>query len=92
MAKNTFDYFIHKDLGSFLSRELDFYIKNEILEIDDINLDLPQSFDRQLKIVKAFKTIARKLIALMVPTGRLPEKTVAKKEDGDAGRLLYNLG
>jgi adenine-specific DNA-methyltransferase len=27
-AKNTMDYFIHKDLGGFLKRELDFYIKN----------------------------------------------------------------
>ncbi|MBR3017639.1 MAG: hypothetical protein IKH57_11300 [Clostridia bacterium] len=26
VAKNTFDYFIHKDLGGFLRRELDFYI------------------------------------------------------------------
>jgi len=28
-ARNTFDYFVHKDLGGFLRRELDFYIKNE---------------------------------------------------------------
>lgn len=26
-ARNTYDYFIHKDLGKFLRRELDFYIK-----------------------------------------------------------------
>ena len=32
-AKNSFDYFIHKDLGGFLSRELDFYIKNEVFVI-----------------------------------------------------------
>lgn len=30
-ARNTFDYFIHKDLGGFLCRELDFYLKNEVL-------------------------------------------------------------
>ena len=41
VARNTFDYFIHKDLGGFLSRELDFYIKNEILVIDDINARTP---------------------------------------------------
>jgi hypothetical protein len=29
VSKNSFDYFIHKDLGGFLNRELDFYIKNE---------------------------------------------------------------
>jgi adenine-specific DNA-methyltransferase len=34
-ARNTFDYFIHKDLGGFLRRELDFYIKNEVMHLDD---------------------------------------------------------
>lgn len=33
---NTFDYFIHKDLGGFLRRELDFYIKNEVMHLDDV--------------------------------------------------------
>ena len=36
-ARNTFDYFIHKDLGGFLRRELDFYIKNEVMHLDDID-------------------------------------------------------
>jgi adenine-specific DNA-methyltransferase len=35
-AKNSFDYFIHKDLGGFLRRELDFFIKNEVMHLDDI--------------------------------------------------------
>jgi adenine-specific DNA-methyltransferase len=34
-ASNTMDYFIHKDLGGFLRRELDFYLKNEVLKLDD---------------------------------------------------------
>ena len=32
-ARNTFDYFIHKDLGGFLHQELDFFIKNEVMHI-----------------------------------------------------------
>src|SRR5690606_15007333 len=35
-ARNTFDYFIHKDLEKFLNRELDFYIKNDVVILDDI--------------------------------------------------------
>src|SRR5690606_33087191 len=35
-ARNTFDYFIHKDLGGFLKRELDFYLKNEVVRLDDL--------------------------------------------------------
>lgn len=34
--RNTFDFFIHKDLKGFLSRELDFYLKNEVLNLDDL--------------------------------------------------------
>ena len=32
-AKNSFDYFIHKDLGGFLRRELDFYLKSDVLNL-----------------------------------------------------------
>ena len=80
MARNTFDYFIHKDLGGFLNRELDFYIKNEVLEIDDLNLDAPVSFERQLRVVKALKTIARKLIALMAQLEDFQKKLWLKKK------------
>ncbi|MCB5260227.1 MAG: site-specific DNA-methyltransferase, partial [Candidatus Cloacimonetes bacterium] len=45
-ARNTRDYFIHKDLGAFLKRELDFYIKNEVMRLDDIeNADAPKAED-----------------------------------------------
>lgn len=35
-GKNTSDFFIHKDLKGFLERELDFYLKNEVLNVDDL--------------------------------------------------------
>lgn len=79
-ARNTFDYFIHKDLGGFLRRELDFYIKNEILQIDDINLDDPQSFDRQLKVIKALKTVAGKIIALLAQLEDFQKRLWLKKK------------
>jgi len=37
-ARNTFDYFIHKNLGKFLRRELDFFIKNEVMHLDDVEV------------------------------------------------------
>jgi adenine-specific DNA-methyltransferase len=36
--RNTTDYFIHKDLKGFLERELDFYIKNEFLQLEDLQI------------------------------------------------------
>ena len=34
--RNESDFFIHKDLHAFLSRELDFYLKNEVLNLDNL--------------------------------------------------------
>ena len=34
--KNSADYFIHKNIGDFLRGELDFYIKNEVMNLDDV--------------------------------------------------------
>jgi adenine-specific DNA-methyltransferase len=42
-GKNSFDYFIHKDLGGFLRRELDFFIKNEVVHLDDLDDHLRKS-------------------------------------------------
>jgi len=34
-SKNDMDYFIHKNLDDFLRREFEFYIKNEIMDMDE---------------------------------------------------------
>ena len=34
--RNTSDFFVHKDLKGFLTRELDFYLKNEVLNLDEM--------------------------------------------------------
>ena len=34
--RNSYDFFIHKDLKAFLSRELDFYLKNKVLNLDEM--------------------------------------------------------
>ena len=61
-ARNTMDYFIHKDLGGFLRRELDFYIKNEVMRLDDIeSADAPQ-VEQYLARLKVLRQIAGQLI------------------------------
>src|SRR5690606_28130323 len=61
-ARNTFDYFIHKDLGGFLRRELDFYIKNEIMELDDIENESAPKVEQYLSKIKVIRKIAHKII------------------------------
>lgn len=80
VAKNSFDYFIHKDLGGFLSRELDFYIKNEVLYIDDINARQTDFFVAQLSKVKAIKSVAQKVIDFLAQIENFQKKLWLKKK------------
>ena len=63
--KNRCDYFIHKDLKGFLLREMDFYLKNEILVIDDIDTTETKKFLSHLAVVKAVKAVGKSIITLM---------------------------
>lgn len=80
ISRNSFDYFIHKDLGGFLKRELDFYIKNEVLFIDDINTENPIYFTAQLSKIKALKTVATKIIAFLAQIEDFQKKLWLKKK------------
>lgn len=80
VARNTFDYFIHKDLGGFLSRELDFYIKNEILVIDDINTRTPDEFLKHLTVIKAIKGVGMKLITFLASLENYQKRLWLKKK------------
>lgn len=80
ISRNSFDYFIHKDLGGFLRRELDYYIKNEVLFIDDINTENPIFFTAQLSKIKALKTVAQKVIAFLAQIEEFQKKLWLKKK------------
>ena len=53
--RNTSDFFIHKDLAEFLSRELDFYLKSEVLNLDEMTVageGVAEGWFQQLKLIK----------------------------------------
>ena len=76
-AKNSFDYFIHKDLGGFLSRELDFYIKNEVFVIADLDAAKLQS---QLAVVKAIEKVGQKIIDFLAQLENFQKRLWLKKK------------
>lgn len=76
-AKNSFDYFIHKDLGGFLRRELDFFIKNEVMLLDDLDAQHIQS---QLTIVKAIKHVGDKIIRMLAQLEDFQKRLWLKKK------------
>jgi len=79
-ARNTFDYFIHKDLASFLNRELDFFIKNEVLFLDDIDEASFSLTEQQLRKIKIIRSIAKKIIRMLAQLEDFQKKLWLKKK------------
>ena len=79
-AKNSFDYFIHKDLGGFLRRELDFYLKNEVLNLDDLRLGDAARLDRALARMRAVLHVADKIIDFLAQLENFQKQLWLKKK------------
>ena len=79
-ARNTYDYFIHKDLGKFLRRELDFYIKNEVIYLDDIDEQDEAKTKEYLTKAKVIRKIARKIITFLAQIEDFQKKLYLKKK------------
>ena len=79
-ARNTFDYFIHKDLGGFLSRELDFYIKNEVVRLDDLESLPADHLARVQGKIKAIRTVASRIITFLASIENFQKKMWLKKK------------
>ncbi|MCH8536282.1 MAG: site-specific DNA-methyltransferase [Alkalimonas sp.] len=79
-TRNTMDYFIHKDLSSFLRRELDFYIKNEIMHLDAIeNAEAPK-VEQYLGKIRVLRRVAHQLIAFLTQLEGFQKKLWLKKK------------
>lgn len=53
--RNTSDFFIHKDLKGFLSHELDFYLKNEVLNLEEMEtagVGLSEGWFQMMRLIK----------------------------------------
>jgi len=91
-ASNTMDYFIHKDLGGFLRRELDFYLKNEVLKLDDFmggeDADVQAGLtDARMKAMKeamekaqAIRLLSQRLIDFLAQLEDFQKKLWLKKK------------
>ena len=80
VARNTFDYFIHKDLGTFLRRELDFYIKNEVMHLDDVENESAPRVEQYLSKIKVIRRIAGKIIDFLTQLEDFQKKLWLKKK------------
>lgn len=66
-ARNTMDYFVHKDLGGFLTRELDVFLKTQLVHLDHLLSDRNEGADAiPLVHARVVREIARKIIDFLV--------------------------
>ena len=78
--KNTTDYFIHKDLKGFLTRELDFYIKNEVFHLDDLGTENEVSVEQYVTRAKVMKNISLKIIDFLAQIEDFQKMLFEKKK------------
>ena len=79
-ARNQFDYFIHKDLGGFLRRELDFFLKNEVLLLGDILTGDENITTRRIMKLRTIKQIADKIICFLAQLEDFQKRLWLKKK------------
>ena len=79
-AKNSFDYFIHKDLKRFLRSELDLYLNTEVLNPDDLEQGNAANLDRALARVRAIRHIGKKIIDFLAQLENFQKQLWLKKK------------
>ncbi|MEN8615435.1 DNA methyltransferase [Dehalogenimonas sp. THU2] len=60
--RNTSDFFIHKDLKGFLSGELDFYLKNEVLNLDEMETAGEDCSEGWFQVLRVLKAVGSRII------------------------------
>lgn len=74
--KNTSDYFIHKNLDGFLRRELEFYLKDQVLHLADLEGDLLAK-QRTLRVVRQ---LAEEVIQFLAQIENVQKRLFEKRK------------
>jgi adenine-specific DNA-methyltransferase len=78
--RNTSDFFIHKDLKGFLTRELEFYLKNEVLNIDEIGIAGQARAEGWFQVMGVIKAIGERIIEFLAQIENFQKKLFEKKK------------
>jgi len=78
--RNTADYFIHKNLRGFLVRELDFYIKNEVLNLDDLEQAGELAGEGRFHLMRIVRAIGVKIIEFLAQIENFQKQLFEKKK------------
>lgn len=76
--KNTSDYFIHKNLKKFLTEQLDYFIKSEVLSIE--TLEEEKNIDKHITRAKVVKEIGEDIIDFLAQIEDFQKRLWEKKK------------
>lgn len=77
-AKNARDFFIHKNLKKFLSEQLDYYIKSEVISLETIVEG--KNVERHLSRARAVRRIGEDIISFLAQIEDFQKKLWEKKK------------
>jgi adenine-specific DNA-methyltransferase len=78
--KNTRDFFIHKDLKGFLERELDFYLKNEVLNLDELRAVGQKQSESWFESLRIIAAVGGKIIDFISQIEEFQKRLFEKKK------------
>ena len=69
-----------KDLKGFLEGELDFYLKNEVLDVDDLETWGPDRSESWFEVMRAVKSVGRSIITFLAQIEDFQRKLFEKRK------------
>lgn len=76
VRRQTSDYFVHRDLSGFLERELEFYIKDQVLHLADLDGDLPA----KLRMLRVLREISGHVITFLAQLEEVQKRLFEKRK------------
>ena len=92
VRRNNSDFFIHKDLAAFLNRELDFYLKNDVLNLDNLAVagqDMAEGWFQQMRLTKA---VGSKIIDFLAQIEEFQKMLWEKRKFATETQYCITLG
>ena len=74
--RSTSDYFVHRNLRRFLERELEFYIKDQVLHVGDLEADLPA----KLRVLRTVRRLAGELTEFLAQLEEVQRRLFEKRK------------
>lgn len=72
--RNTTDYFIHKNLEGFLKQELEFYLKDQVIHLADLEGDL----DGKLRTLRVIRQLAEEITTFLAQIEEVEKRLFEK--------------